>query len=208
MKQTKLLTTAAKSDIQGFITSAYGHLPYTAYLFIEIHDRSLAQEWLKKLLPRLTTATSWRGKPDEDKAKPERAVNIAISYTGMAAFGLSEAALHTFPVEFRQGMSHADRSRILGDSGESAPDRWEMGGPVNGPIHAMLILHAPDPHELDSFCDEEREEIRITQGGVIEHEDCAQSGARPVNGREHFGFFDGIAQPKIEGIKGERRSNG
>ncbi len=38
---------------------------------------------------------------------------------------------------------------------------------------------------------------------MVEHESSAQYGVRPDYDREPFGFFDGIAQPQIEGIKGK-----
>jgi Dyp-type peroxidase family len=203
MSRDNRLTPASKADIQGFITSAFGHLPCTAYLFLQFHDRAMAREWLNSLLPRLTTADSWRRQPGEPKAKPERSLNLALTCAGLAALGLGEASLNTFPTEFRQGMASLERSRILGDTGESAPAHWEVGGPLNEPVHAMLILNARSQQELDSFCDEEREALRATLGGVIENENNAQYGVRPEDGREHFGFFDGVAQPLIKGIKGE-----
>jgi Dyp-type peroxidase family len=208
MSQKNRLPPASTADIQGFITSAFGHLPWTAYLFLQVHDRLLAREWLKGILPRLTTADSWRRQPGKPKVKPERTLNLALTYSGMAALGLSEASLHTFPTEFREGMASPERSRILGDSSESDPAHWEVGGPLNEPIHALLILNARAQQELDSFCDQERGALRAAQGGIFENENNAQYGIRPENSREHFGFFDGIAQPQIEGIKGEGVSTG
>jgi Dyp-type peroxidase family len=203
MSRENRLTSASKADIQGFITSAFGHLPWTAYLFLQVHDRAMAQEWMRRLLPRLTTANSWRRQPDEPKLKPERTLSLALTYAGIAALGLSETSLNTFPTEFREGMASPQRSRILGDTGESAPTHWEVGGPLNEPVHAIFILNARSQQELGSFCDEEREALRTTQGGVTENENNAQYGERPENGREHFGFFDGVAQPRIKGIQGE-----
>jgi Dyp-type peroxidase family len=203
MSRDHRLTSASKADIQGFITSAFGHLPWTAYLFIQFHDQPLSQEWLRTLLPRLTTANSWRRKPEAPKDKPDRTLNIALTYAGLAALGLSEAGLHTFPVELREGMATPERARILGDSGESAPGYWEVGGPLNEPVHAMIILNARSQEDLVAFCDEERESLRATKGGVFENEKEAQNGYRPENGSEHFGFFDGVAQPRLKGIQGE-----
>ena len=40
MNPDNRLTPETKADIQGFITSAFGHLPFTAYLFLEIGDRA------------------------------------------------------------------------------------------------------------------------------------------------------------------------
>ena len=203
MTQGTRLSPAARADIQGFITSAYGHLPFSAYLLVEFRDRLQAQVWLKALLPSLTTAFSWRRRPDVPKAKPERAMNVAFTYAGLSALGLSEAALRTFPPEFRDGMASQEHSRILGDTGESAPSQWELGGPHNPVVHALLVLNAQTRLDLDAWCAEQREIFQNTQGGVVEHESSAQYGSRPDNSREHFGFFDGIAQPQIEGVKGK-----
>ena len=37
-----LLTDDDRADIQGFITSGYGHLPVAAYLFVRLHDAARA----------------------------------------------------------------------------------------------------------------------------------------------------------------------
>jgi Dyp-type peroxidase family len=206
--QAQRLSLAARADIQGFITSAYGHLPFSAYLWVEFRDRGKAQAWLKALLPSLTNAVSWRRRPDVPKSKPERTLNVAFTYPGLSALGLSEAALRTFPAEFRDGMASQEHSRILGDTGESDPSQWELGGPQNPVVHALLILNARTRLDLDAWCGEQREVLQNTQGGVVEHESYAQYGSRPENGREHFGFFDGIAQPQIEAVKGKGVATG
>jgi len=203
MNQDNRLTNETKGDIQGFITSAFGHLPSSAYLFLEIGDRAQAQKWLKELHPHLTVAASWRSMPGAPKLKPERTLNIAFTYSGLRALGMSEAVLHTFPAEFCDGMASTERSRILGDTGESAPALWELGGPQNAMIHVVLILNAQTRTDLDTWCGELRQSLQDMHGGVVEHESSAQFGTRPEHGREPFGFFDGIAQPQIEGIKGK-----
>lgn len=207
MTTETLLSPNQKADIQGFITSGYGHLPFGAYLFVELRDRVQARAWLNNVCPRLTSAVSWRVRPDAPKAKPERALNIALSYSGLGALGLSQAALHTFPPEFREGMATESRMWLLGDTGTSAPSNWELGGPMNPPIHAMLMLFAQTQADLDKWCAEEREALQAMRG-VIEHKEIAQYGARPEHGGEPFGFFDGVAQPIIRGIKGKGVSTG
>ena len=141
--------------------------------------------------------------PDAPKIKPPRALSIAFTYDGLAALGLSEAGLRTFPQEFRAGVASAARSRILGDTGDSAPEHWELGGPNNPAIHAMLILSAETRADLDAWIAELRNEFRESRGGVVEREELAQYGGRLPTDSEHFGFFDGIAQPQFVGIKGE-----
>ncbi len=50
---------------------------------------------------------------------------------------------------------------------------------------------------------EQRRWLQNAEGAVVEQVHSTQYGARPASGTEHFGFFDGVAQPQIEGIKGE-----
>ena len=203
MPQQEPLAVDAKADIQGFITTGYGHLPEGAYLSLAFGDPAHARRWLRALIPQVATSVSWRATPDAPKTKPPRALSIAFTYDGLAALGLSVAALGSFPPEFREGVASPERSRILGDTGDSAPEHWELGGPDNAAIHAMLILSAATREDLDAWVSDLREGIRATAGGVIEHEGIAQYGSRLPGDAEHFGFFDGIAQPKFVGIKGE-----
>ena len=202
MNHENRLSPAAKMDIQGFITSAYGHLPFT--LTYSWRSRTAQGAGLAPVSPAAPDHSGLLACPSRyTKERPERTLNIAITYAGLAALGVSEIGLHTFPAEFREGMASAERTRILGDSGDSDPAHWEVGGPQNEMLHLVLILNAPTSQALDEFCSEERQAVHATQGGLLEHESCAQNGYRPESGQEHFGFFDGVAQPQILGIKGK-----
>ncbi|MFN8465908.1 MAG: hypothetical protein U0X20_10170 [Caldilineaceae bacterium] len=194
------LSPAAKADIQGFTTSGYGHLPHSAYLFLTVHDRTQAQQWLRQLWPEVATSASWRVQPGSPKVKPTRTLNIAFTYAGLAALGLPAAALATFPGEFCAGMAAA--ARVLGDTGASHPSTWELGGPHSDPLHVLLILNAATAADLAVFCAEQRALLPTDNDAVVEPAGSAQSGARPESGTEPFGFFDGVAQPQIAGIKG------
>ncbi len=191
------------ADVQGFITSGYGHLSHAAYLFVEFRDPLLAQRWVGSVLPAVTTASEWPTGPNGEKIKPVLAVNIAFTASGLAALGVPERVRCTFPVEFREGIAAEHRSRILGDTEESAPTKWELGGPTLPPIHAAVLIHAVLPAELEHACHAQRALVALTGGGVVELEGSIQSGYRPEGDHEPFGFHDGIAQPSIAGISGE-----
>ena len=92
------------ADIQGFITSGYGHLSNAAYLFVQFHDARQAQRWLGRLAPAITTARPWPIAPGGGKVKPSVTVNIAFTADGLAAFGLPAQVLCTFPPEFLEGL--------------------------------------------------------------------------------------------------------
>ncbi len=198
------LSEDAKADIQGFVTSGYGHLPNVAYVLLQFHDAVTARRWLGNLVPRITSASSWRPSPGEVKRRPNETVNVAFTHHGLAALGLSQQTLCSFPRAFREGMAEPARAaQVLGDTAESAPENWEFGGPATPPIHACLTLHASSEEGLKSLLLRHLEGVAQTNGGLAVIPEGEQRGYRPENEKEHFGFRDGIAQPDIVGIKGQ-----
>ena len=194
------LPDEALGDLQGFIPSGYGHLPSTAYLFVRVNDAAAARRWIEKLAESITTARRWPVGTDGRRVKPAAAINVAFTAPGLSACGLPPAAHCTFPPEFREGVAVPHRARILGDTEESAPETWELGGPGNPPVHAVIIVHAATDAELEARVDAERGRLAESAGGVTELPGSLQRGHRPAHDREPFGFRDGIAQPAIAGI--------
>ena len=143
-QQSPRFTDDVLADIQGFLTSGYGHLSCAAYLF------GRARLWLRRLGPMITSARAWPIAPNGEKIKPPLALNIALSADGLAAIGLPRKVLDTFPLEFQQGIADPSRSQILGDTEESDPVEWELGGPGKPPIHAVLIVHAESDEGLEA----------------------------------------------------------
>ena len=191
------------ADIQGFITTAYGHLPYAAYLFVEFQHAEQARRWLGLVAPGTTSSSRWPTLPDGRTLKPAVAVNIAFTAEGLTALGIPSRVRCTFPVEFQEGISGEERSRILGDTEESDPSRWELGGPASPPLHAVVFIHAVTAAGLNVVVDAQRALVAETHGGVVELPGSMQSGYRPDGDYEPFGFHDGVAQPKIAGISDE-----
>jgi Dyp-type peroxidase family len=194
------LSDEALADIQGFIISGYGHLPLVRYLFLEIHEATRAQAWLTALIPTVTSAAPWPVAPDGTKIKPPAAVNVAFTADGLRALRVPQRVQCTFPAEFLDGMASPDRSAILGDTEESAPSTWELGGPAGPAIHVALLVYGASNAELDRACAVQRALLDSTLGGVTEHVDAVQDGYRPDSGHEPFGFHDGIAQPSIGAV--------
>jgi len=194
------INDAALADIQGFLTSGYGHLAETAYLFVRIADASAARRWIDRLIPEITTSSRWPKSATTGRAiKPASAINIAFTAAGLAACGVPSSVLCTFAPEFREGIATPERSQILGDRDDSDPARWEIGGPATAPIHAIVIVHADSEATLDKVCAAQRARF-AESGGVIEIAGSVQRGHRPSTDREPFGFHDGIAQPAIRGF--------
>jgi Dyp-type peroxidase family len=196
------LSDEALGDVQGFIVSGYGHLPHTAYLLVRVNDAAAARRWIGQLAGSITTARRWAIGSDGRRIKPTSAINVAFTAPGLSGCGLPPAAHCTFAPEFLQGVAVPHRSRILGDTEESAPATWELGGPGNPPVHAVIIVHAATDAELEAQCDTQRRLLDESAGGVAELPGSMQRGYRPPNEREPFGFRDGIAQPAIAGLAG------
>jgi len=174
------------SDIQSLVFRGYRETPCARYVLLEIIDASRARTWLGRMAGTITIGESRRY---------EVTTNLAVTARGLLALGMPGPVLATFSLEFHEGMSSKEhRSRILGDTGESAPMAWQWGGPGGAPVHLMLMVYAPDPASLEQSLARHRAEY----AGALRTTFVRDSITLPGR-REHFGFADGIAQPAIEG---------
>jgi Dyp-type peroxidase family len=177
------------SDIQGLVFSGYAKKPFAEYLMLEVEDAARARRWLRGLSQQITTGAD---RPSE------LCLNIAFTAHGLAALGLDDDALQSFPIEFREGMAGSEtRSRALGDAGESDPQHWHWGS-YQTPVHVMLMLYASTAPQLSAAIDAQLTEC----AGALRCKYRRNTRSLPER-REHFGFADGIAQPNIQGAGSE-----
>ncbi|HEV8245697.1 MAG TPA: hypothetical protein VGP93_08010 [Polyangiaceae bacterium] len=174
------------SDIQGLVFFGYGKQPRARYYLLRFGPESVPREWLSRLVHRVSSADSG------ERGESVR-LNLAFSASGLAWLGLDEQTMFTFPREFTQGMAHPERNIALGDFGESAPEHWQYGGP-DRPIDALLMVYARTPGELGRRHDELS--AALERHGI---EYMTQDCYRPDDGREHFGFLDGLSNPVVKG---------
>jgi len=210
----QLFSDEEKADIQGFITSGYGNMIYAAYLFLQIPDIKAGQAWLSDLLEidkkgyqegsiHISTARDWvkykaTHSPED---KPRTRLNVAFTYPGLQAMGLSEDVLCTFSEQFRDGMAGSrTRSNILGDVGESAPENWDVGGTNTREVHVFLALYGEEKTHLDKLVDTQRRLLATHKVEELHAEESGRRIGQDSKFREHFGFRDGLGQPKIRGI--------
>jgi len=172
-------------DVQGLFARGYGDLKSAAFLLLAIDDSAAARRWLAETSLTITSA--------EDR-RPERALNVAFTSSGLGRLGLSAEALAKFSNEFVAGMTTPHRTRILGDLDENAPEHWDWGGPA-APVDAVLLLYARNVAGLVTL--EEEQTRLLGQGGlsVVRRLDTSD-----LDGFEPFGFRDGISQPFVEGL--------
>ncbi|GGX95547.1 hypothetical protein GCM10007160_23930 [Litchfieldella qijiaojingensis] len=185
-----LNTQLELDDIQGIVLSGYGELPQASFLMLAFGDPEAARRWLGKTLERIDSAAA--GRPQGGSR-----LHLAFTWPGLEHLELSWQALKGFSREFREGQAGSPRrSRILGDDGDSAPERWRWGGPHSRAIHALLMCYAATTEALETLLAEQRQ--ILTEAGIEVVETLA---SQPLpGGREHFGFRDGISQPKLAGV--------
>lgn len=180
--------SAALSDVQGIVVRGYGGLRGARFVLLGIRDAEAARSWLRDIEVRDAASRPAAG---------DHAAQIALTAPGLAALGLDDASLATFAREFREGMAGTrHRSRILGDAGGSDPAHWRWGGPNTAPVHVLLMLYAADEEAVAALAG------AMTQRAVasgLEVVDQLTTQLLPDN-REHFGFRDGIARPKLAGL--------
>ena len=88
MTSAARLTDEALGDIQGVITSGYGHLPQAAYLFVTVTNADGGRRWLSRLADSITSSqrrTHGHGVPED---RPPTAINVGITANGLRASGL------------------------------------------------------------------------------------------------------------------------
>lgn len=149
--------------------------------------------------PKITTAEHW----DE---KPPYCLNIGFTWAGLRACGLPDSLMQLFPAAFQQGpASPADKVTVLGDTDESAPEHWVIGGPRTPVVHLLLSvsMHTHDPSVLAPL-DASLTSLFATHGLLVYA--TLDANALP-DGQVHFGYRDGIGQPRIAGVPGRARAD-
>ena len=192
------------ADVQGLVARSYKTLLQACYVPVHLADptnAAAARGWLGALAGRVTPATRSTAQVTEDG----RALNVALTSAGVQALGLDATTMGTFAREFTEGMAEEHRQRTLGDTGPVAPDTWAWGGPKNPTIHAMLFLFAATPEGLRALVEEEAAHAAAA-GATL---GAALDSIMLDGDREHFGFHDGIGQPRVDGLKADAdaRSN-
>jgi Dyp-type peroxidase family len=180
--------------MQGIVARGYSSLGHARFTLFACDDQPAARALLAWLLPRITSAAR--------KFSADTAVQVAFTPIGLHRLGLPEQAVAGFSLEFLDGMASPNRSRFLGDVGESAPRGWVWGGPGGPAIDGLILLYASSAELLDE-----------RQGELAQQ--FAAAGARPIaildtierQDREPFGFHDGISQPLIQGLPKASRAS-
>jgi Dyp-type peroxidase family len=181
------IPTLQLDDIQGVVLRKRPSPYVGAYLFLRIDNAKSGRQLMGRLVNLVNSGVDWW-----DQNLPPL-LNVGLTYQGLAALDLPQVSLDSFPAEFQQGM--AARAEMLGDTGDSAPARWEMPFGT-GDVHVMLPFFATAPEQLAVVLDLAHHALAKLPGiQVVYRQDFYQF----PNGRSSFGYKDGIGNPEIEG---------
>ena len=190
------MTNIDVSDIQGFSLKGY-NFPRARYLLLELLHPEAAQDFVKRLLPDITTGERW-----DINNKPMSTVNLAFTHKGLIRLQLPLASLLSFPLEFQQGMKA--RGDILYDTGKNGPAHWD---PVwrEERVHAWLAVNARTGEALEERCAAMQQVMTETGGATLlqAQDACAIYLKDKPSTQEHFGYTDGFGNPDFKGAERE-----
>lgn len=162
------------------------------YEFLTFRNPAGARKWLASIQDKVQSVEVAKTKGE----KNNRWISVAFTWNGLRALGVDETSLATFPQEFKEGM--VARAEMLGDTGESHPDKWEGG--LNSPdLHAIVILFARDGKERER-CQAEHQQF-ISQCEGVEVLSALDLEAIPPleYSHDHFGYRDRLTNIVLEG---------
>ena len=200
-------------DVQGLVRRAFAEKGRARYVLFEIADPEPAKAWLVRVTNLVATGKDVG--PSKTDSHHNYYANIAFTHDGLKMLGMPGEELGQFSSEFQEGMapdtrngvSELRRTGMLGDVDESHPSKWEWGG-IKGDdtkerekrVHILLMLFAATEEAMGEpisllLGDKECQ----SRNGL----ECIKSvdAYLPGDGKEHFGFKDGISQPVIEGTE-------
>jgi deferrochelatase/peroxidase EfeB len=178
------------ADVQGNILCGY-RMGYVRHVVLRIADPAAARTALGAMVDGTSPVQVTSAAPWPRNGTPGGCLNVGITFTGLRALGVPEPSLAGFPPEFRDGM--VARAARLGDTGPSAPECWDTRLWDVERVHVILTIHAGDTTALDLVTGP------VLQGRGFQEVDRFDGAAFP-EGEVHFGYRDGIAQPRFAGI--------
>lgn len=196
------------ADVQGNILRGY-RADRAVHLFFKVVDVMAARKWLATILPNSAAGggAEWlgiRSGASWGSNKPHVMTNVAFTYAGMVALLPDRKNdLQKFPLAFREGAHR--RAERNGDTGESSPETWRFGRDEQQ-IHVVLSLYAFDT-KAQAAANAAAQGIFTPVRTLLETAASA-NGMKLVDyqpaqalpeGREYFGYRDGISKPRIAG---------
>ncbi|MBC7728844.1 MAG: cytochrome P450, partial [Microbacteriaceae bacterium] len=201
------------NDVQGNILSGY-RASEAIHLFLTIDNALSARNWLATALDRpdpkkpwggLMTATRW---PADPAARPDVLTNVGFTFAGLQKLLPERYAaghLKHFPLAFQQGaFARAKQNR---DVGPHAPQQWLFGLDDQHIDVVISVYSKPKPSpavaikgRVKPFLNASNKLLAKASKNGMKLIHGQKTQALGADGREHFGFIDGIAKPRISGV--------
>jgi Dyp-type peroxidase family len=153
------------------------------------------------------------GNPEAGALKPDptTCVNLGLTFAGLCR--LHAQFEEHIPAEgdsglaaFRQGP--VVRAPNFGAAGSDAPDNWDFGEMKDGlAIHAIVTIAADEESGLKAVREEQERLAGDHKVRLIGEPYRGDRLTGALEGREHFGFREGISQPGVEGYSKPSRGN-
>jgi Dyp-type peroxidase family len=192
------------ADIQGWVVNGYGSgFPFVRHLVFTIHAPQPVRDHLRAAtsgadgVTQVHDARQWT-------TPPESVLGVGFTHSGLAALGVERHTLAAFPTEYRQGP--AARAAKIGDYGASAPECWDDGMADPSRVHMIWTVHAQTLHDVQAREDELTAAF-ATAASIVQRydgENFYDAAGKPT-AKVHFGYVDGISQPRLQGFDDGRR---
>jgi deferrochelatase/peroxidase EfeB len=216
VKQTTPTTAPrlALPDIQGLLLRGYKHFDFIRHLIFRIDSVQGVQALCQALVPEtggplvVTDSTTWKS----TTVTPAYRLNIAFTCTGLGKvvgptnYGTVAGKSPSLFNVFDPG-AVADAPNI-GDTGTNGPSNWwptpgwQLQTPpdLDNDFDMVLSLYARTPAGRESYC---KTLLAMVPAGAAtlvfqQDSDPLPEGPNVI----HFGYEDGISQPRIEGAPG------
>ena len=151
---------------------------FGTHVLFRIDDAQAGRAFLRRLTPHIDSAAGWW-----QAANPW--LSVGISYAGLAALGVPQESLQSFPEAFREGM--AARAPELRDEGANDPKHWEASY-GKGQVHIGL----------SAFSSSEEEWRRIL--GIARQLYAGFSGVS-ILAMQDFGALSGVGDRDVASIR-------
>jgi Dyp-type peroxidase family len=186
-------------DIQGTVLRGY-RVDHARHFVLRVVDAAAARRFLGSLVddapgvPQVTTAARWT-------VKPQCFLNLGLTCAGLAAVGVPQSSLSTFPAAFVRGATSPDTAKLVGDVGASDPSQWIDGLADGSAVHLLLSIWSLGDRAV---IDEVSSSLRDAFAAALEELSALDADALPDN-KVHFGYTDNISQPHVEGAPPTKR---
>jgi Dyp-type peroxidase family len=162
-------------QIQSLVFSGFGRHPFASLLALRFQGPDVASA-----LDQLYRLTAF----GREAKQNDQVIQVGMTPRGLRALGVTT---DVFPFSFRTPLGSEYHTRLLGDNGNSAPTNWHWNG---DDCDLVVFCYARDQGAWHDV------EARITAN----FERCHRVTMTTLDeGKEHFGFRDGITNPRITG---------